>query len=244
MLALARRKPEHKRRLLVLLGVLLLHVVAIGSLLAFHESQTPVVTVVPFPDFVPPGPGGTPGGGQGGKGGHASVTPKKIVRASPAATPLFATPQPIASETATEVAEASPAPTDAAAVPGGPGTDGSGLPGPVGPGTGGGGDGTCPDCPPVIEVGQPGGLVAMPDHDGQDPPYPAAARALGLTGHVVIALIVSPDGVVQSATLVSGSRVFADPALVTVRKWRYEPLFVSGRPVAWRATIRLEFQLR
>lgn len=56
----------------------------------------------------------------------------------------------------------------------------------------------------------------------EDPEYPELARKMNLHGTVKFKLFVSPDGTVRRVEYIGGHPVFADAALSTVKKWRYE----------------------
>lgn len=86
------------------------------------------------------------------------------------------------------------------------------------------------------------GIVPVPLYQPQ-PQYPASARMAGLTGTVLLEIIVEPDGTVRQARVVKSQPPFDQAALVAVRTWRYQPVFVSGRPIVWKSTIQLRFQL-
>jgi protein TonB len=79
------------------------------------------------------------------------------------------------------------------------------------------------------------------------PPYPAMARRLGEEGEVRLDVHVGPDGSVLEVRLKksSGSALLDRTAIETVKKWRFSPAAVEGRPVAewyydWKWVFRLE----
>ncbi|MFO1300878.1 MAG: TonB family protein [Burkholderiaceae bacterium] len=79
------------------------------------------------------------------------------------------------------------------------------------------------------------------------PPYPGMARRLGDQGEVRLDVHVGADGRVTEVRLKqsSGSTLLDRTAIDTVRKWRFKPATVDGRPVAewyhdWRWVFRLE----
>lgn len=75
-----------------------------------------------------------------------------------------------------------------------------------------------------------------------DPEYPAAAKASGQTGSVVVQIIIGHDGTVQDAKFLQGSLMFARPALDAVRQWRFKPYVMNGRPVSVQSAITMNFQ--
>jgi protein TonB len=79
------------------------------------------------------------------------------------------------------------------------------------------------------------------------PPYPAMARRLGEEGEVRLDVHVGVDGNVIEVRLKksSGSHLLDQTAIETVKKWRFKPATVDGRPVAewyynWKWVFKLE----
>lgn len=87
------------------------------------------------------------------------------------------------------------------------------------------------------------GITPVPLSQTQ-PVYPALALSSGRTGAVVVEIVVSPDGRVQSARLVKGAAPFDAPALQAVKTWRYQPVLFHGQPIPWRSQVTLRFQIR
>ena len=77
------------------------------------------------------------------------------------------------------------------------------------------------------------------------PPYPLAARRLGIEGRVVLRVHVLADGRCADVQLVrsSGSAVLDDSALTTVRRWRFLPATRAGTPVAASVDVPISFRL-
>ncbi len=80
-------------------------------------------------------------------------------------------------------------------------------------------------------------LVAQP----VDPQYPAAAKASGQRGTVVLQVIVGRDGTVQDVKFLQGSLMFARAAIDAVRQWRFKPYSMNGRAVSVQSVITLNF---
>ena len=79
------------------------------------------------------------------------------------------------------------------------------------------------------------------------PPYPAMARRLGDQGEVRLDIHVGADGSVLDVKLrkSSGSQLLDRTAIDTVKKWRFRPATVDGKPVPewyhdWKWVFRLE----
>ena len=79
------------------------------------------------------------------------------------------------------------------------------------------------------------------------PAYPRAAAAMGLTGRVVVEIVVDETGAVREARVVhSTDRLFEEAALEAVRRWRYSrPVDArSGSAVSCLLTVTVHFRLR
>jgi protein TonB len=149
-------------------------------------------------------------------------------RAQPAAP---ARPEATAPPAATGAASAGGS-SDRVASLGGQGAGGDGRGGP-GSGDGSGGDGS--------------DAMARPAYGSNPkPPYPLAARRLGVEGVVTLEVLVRPDGSpgevrVQSS---SGSPLLDASALDTVRKsWRFIPARRGNVPIESRVTFPVRFRL-
>jgi TonB family protein len=64
-----------------------------------------------------------------------------------------------------------------------------------------------------------------------EPVYPALARQTRRSGHVELRAIISEDGRIESLEMVSGDVLFEQSAKDAVRRWRYRPMILNGRPV-------------
>jgi len=75
-----------------------------------------------------------------------------------------------------------------------------------------------------------------------DPEYPAAAKANGQRGSVVLQVLIGRDGTVREAKFLQGSLVFARAAIDAVKQWRFKPYLMNGRAVSVQSVITLKFQ--
>jgi len=75
-----------------------------------------------------------------------------------------------------------------------------------------------------------------------EPPYPDAARRLGVSGKVVMKATITKAGTVGSARWVSGNDMFRDTTLAAVKQWRYKPASLNGQPVESDLEIVLQFK--
>lgn len=78
------------------------------------------------------------------------------------------------------------------------------------------------------------------------PKYPRDARERHTQGDVLIDVIVDESGNVQTAKLsncANCSSILGDASLSAVRKWRYQPTVVDGKPAAVSSWIAFRFRL-
>ena len=75
------------------------------------------------------------------------------------------------------------------------------------------------------------------------PIYPAIAKAARIQGTVVIEAIISKQGLVKEAHIVSGQPMLARAALAAVSRARYQPYKLNGEPVEVETTISINFVL-
>jgi TonB family protein len=73
--------------------------------------------------------------------------------------------------------------------------------------------------------------------------YPPTARAAHIEGAVLIKAIVGSDGSVVQAQIVSGHPMLARDALLSVSKWKYQPVVRDGSPVEVATTVTVAFKL-
>lgn len=70
--------------------------------------------------------------------------------------------------------------------------------------------------------------------------YPASAR--GQQGTVILQVLVGRDGTVQDAKFVQGSLAFARNAIEGVRRWKFKPYAMNGRPVSVQTTLTIKLK--
>ncbi len=75
------------------------------------------------------------------------------------------------------------------------------------------------------------------------PAYPEIARDTHVQGTVVIDAVISKEGTVEHANVVSGPPLLAEAALSAVSRARYKPYLLNGAPIAVKTTIRIIFRL-
>lgn len=76
------------------------------------------------------------------------------------------------------------------------------------------------------------------------PEYPFEARRAGLEGEVLVEFEVALSGRISAARVLKAThRIFEEPALRAVMKWRFAPGTKDGQPVAFRMAVPLHFRL-
>jgi periplasmic protein TonB len=214
------------------------HALVLAALLLTHVGPAPLPTPV---RILPVALVGRLGGGPGdGPGPEAPPAPPAAVAPPPAVAPA---PKPRVAKTPRPARPkpAPPAESVASIAPQGSGTDasaatapgGTGGPGDAGGGGGGGG-------------GDGGGGARAAYGTNPLPPYPLAARRLGMEGVTFLDVLVAPDGkpVDVRVQKSSGFAPLDDSALKTVReRWRFVPAREGGTAVESRVTVPIRFRL-
>ncbi len=72
-------------------------------------------------------------------------------------------------------------------------------------------------------------------------PMPIAAR---VTGTVVMAIVISKTGHVLSPQVISGPKMLQQAGLDAVRKYRYKPYSLNGKPVEVTTRVSIRFELQ
>jgi len=78
------------------------------------------------------------------------------------------------------------------------------------------------------------------------PQYPRLARRRGIEGKVEIKFLINTQGAVEKEKVVLSDPegVFDEAALQAVRRWKFAPRYIDGKPVYQRAQQVIEFKLR
>ncbi|HZR27254.1 MAG TPA: energy transducer TonB [Terriglobales bacterium] len=76
------------------------------------------------------------------------------------------------------------------------------------------------------------------------PEYPPLARTARIDGVVVLAAVISKDGIIENLRLVSGHPMLAPAAIAAVKQWRYRPYLLDGMPVEIETTINVIFSFQ
>jgi TonB family protein len=74
------------------------------------------------------------------------------------------------------------------------------------------------------------------------PDYPQLARPIHLEGRVVVEVVISPDGRVESAQAVSGHPLFVKAATDAAWGWRFQPTMIGDVPVRVTGVLTFVFK--
>ncbi|MGB9335429.1 MAG: TonB family protein [Candidatus Acidiferrales bacterium] len=104
-----------------------------------------------------------------------------------------------------------------------------------------------PEAPPPSGLStriRVGGKVQMAKIIYQvQPKYPKEAKKKRISGTVVLRAVIAKNGTIQELQFVSGPPELMRSAMDAVRKWRYEPTTLEGRPVEVVTTVSVVYTL-
>jgi TonB family protein len=75
------------------------------------------------------------------------------------------------------------------------------------------------------------------------PVYPDAARAAHVQGDVAVDLLINELGKVAGLTILSGPPMLQDAAFDALRRRKYAPAMLDGKPVSTHVVVVIHFQL-
>lgn len=75
------------------------------------------------------------------------------------------------------------------------------------------------------------------------PVYPFSAREANVQGDVVIDTQIGANGSVTSMKVISGPNMLRQAALNALRRWKYQPSQLDGKPVAVQMLVTIRFRL-
>ena len=82
-----------------------------------------------------------------------------------------------------------------------------------------------------------GNLISAPP-----PEYPLMGKLTHMEGQVVVQAVVSRSGEVVATRVLRGHRLLRHAAEAAVRRWRYRPYTVNGRPMEVATVVTVEFK--
>jgi periplasmic protein TonB len=89
-----------------------------------------------------------------------------------------------------------------------------------------------------------GGMVQEPKLiSSVMPVYPFAAKEANIQGDIVINTQIAADGSVAHMKVVSGPAMLRQAALDALRRWKYQPSRLDGKPVAVEMLVTIRFRL-
>jgi len=245
--------PEMADRLVLprlpasLLASAMVHALALVLAVRFLGSLA-MPRELPRAEIIPVSLVSLPGGGGGAKGDGRPAPPPPPAPAAtpaPAARPL-APPEAIKRVVAKPVPPAKVAARPAAEPAASPIVAGPQGPVAGAPGARGGGDGAAGSGAGDGSGGDGSGGARPAYGSNPRPPYPLAARRLGIEGRVLLEVVVRPDGRAASVTIrqSSGHGMLDSSAADTVRtRWRFIPARRGGAPVESTVTVPIRFRI-
>jgi TonB family protein len=87
------------------------------------------------------------------------------------------------------------------------------------------------------------GVIAGNKIDGENPKYPAEARAAKVSGTVVLRATISKTGAITNLQVISGPEELRASAIDAVRTWHYKPFILNGEPTVVDTTISVNYNL-
>jgi periplasmic protein TonB len=100
-----------------------------------------------------------------------------------------------------------------------------------------------PDTLPALGGAVSGGVAPGVLMHRVNPVYPPQARSQHLSGTVELQITIAEDGHIHDLSQISGSPILAAAARDAIRRWRYSPFLLDGKPVEVQKKIRVVFKL-
>jgi protein TonB len=75
------------------------------------------------------------------------------------------------------------------------------------------------------------------------PAYPPLARSARIQGQVVLAAVISKEGMIENLRVLEGHPMLVRAALDAVSRWRYRPYVLNNEPVEVETRITANFSL-
>jgi protein TonB len=105
---------------------------------------------------------------------------------------------------------------------------------------------------PKADKPKKSGPITMPEDAvppkpvaGNAPPeFPEEARAAGVEGEVYLKIVINEDGSVGDVEVKKGEEPFVSAAVAAVKRWKYTPALVDGKPTAVYRIIKVPFKLK
>jgi TonB family protein len=102
-----------------------------------------------------------------------------------------------------------------------------------------------PEATSGVYAAVPAGGTQPEEIDRVIPRYPAAARAMGVAGSVVIRGVVRKDGTIDNVEVIKDLPYgLGEAAREAVQQWRFRPATYGGEPIDVYYTVTVNFRLR
>jgi len=75
------------------------------------------------------------------------------------------------------------------------------------------------------------------------PAYPPLARSARIQGQVVLAAVISKEGMIENLRVLEGHPMLVRAALDAVSQWSYRPYVLNNEPVEVETRITVNFSL-
>jgi protein TonB len=87
-------------------------------------------------------------------------------------------------------------------------------------------------------------MAPQPIADNPIPKYPSEARNKGLTGMVILKIIIDAQGNVGKVEVMKGEEPFTSAAVEAVKKWKYKPAYYQDKPITVYHIVKIPFTLK
>jgi TonB family protein len=98
-----------------------------------------------------------------------------------------------------------------------------------------------PQSPALSPATSPGDSAKLEPIKTQKADYPPEAARDGLQGQVVVKVLVSETGAVESVEVVRGDPILAKAALSAAKKWKFKPFIRGGKAIKASTEIPFDF---
>jgi protein TonB len=104
---------------------------------------------------------------------------------------------------------------------------------------------------PLAEIGRQtprirvGGDISAPRKlKHVEPVYPADAKAAGVSGVVILEVLIDTKGLVSETRVIKSIELLDAAATEAVRQWEYTPTLLNGEPCEIVMAVAITFQLK
>ena len=76
------------------------------------------------------------------------------------------------------------------------------------------------------------------------PVYPDEAKRQGISGTVVLEVIISEQGLASDIKAVKGDKLLVPAAIDALKQWIWEPGTIRGKPYPFLTTVSIRFNMK